>query len=199
MTSSDTRTIRVAGPADLHYILHLQRTYSNHLGFLTTQAHREYIARQGVLLTLENDEPCGYINFRISPRGLIRIPQIACDPEVLRTSIGTKLINHLRSQATEAHCYLLRALSRTDTPAHLFLPAVGFKPTAIFPRPSTRALPVVEWSLSLLPSADHDAAIAGLLPASLSAGPRPTSRPPIFPAHTSPPDDRQHRLLFRSP
>jgi len=144
------RTIRTATPSDLKYLVHLQKRWSNDVGFLPRQALLDYLERRGALIITQNAEPCGYLLFRPSKRGIVRIPQVAIDPELLRSTAGTCLLSKLKHAATANGCFALRALSRTDTLAHLFFPAIGFTATAVLPAPSKRHMPVIEWTHSLL-------------------------------------------------
>lgn len=144
------RTVRLAQPSDLRYILHLQNLWSNNVGFLPACTFERYIARRQILLVLQNDEPAGYLSFTTTHKGLLRVPQVAVDPQLLRTTIGTKIMRHLERAAIRNNLALIRLTSRSDLPANLFWPHLGFHPTAILTPQTKRQLPHIEWSKQLV-------------------------------------------------
>lgn len=142
-------TVRTATLADLKFVLHLQRTWSRNLGFLPSVAIERYLARGGVTLVRTNQEPAGYLLHTINRDKLVRILQVAIDPELLRTTLGTLAMHHTLRQARAHGAALVRLTSRSDLIANQFWPNFGFKRTAIL-RPDTRKkLPHYEWSLQL--------------------------------------------------
>lgn len=167
-SSEPTRTVRVARPSDLSFVLHLQKTWSNNVGFLTKAAHTDYLDTKQTLLILENGSPAGYLNWTCTRAGLVRIPQLALEPELLRTTIGTKIMRHLRRAAVRGNCSIIRARSRSDLPVNLFWPQLGFSLTATFLNPTTRGLPLFEWTCPLIDSTDL---IQGLITAGKSLRP----------------------------
>lgn len=154
------RSVRVARPNDLSFVLNLQKTWSNNVGFLTRAAHREYLESKQTLLILENGSPAGYLNWTCTRAGLVRIPQLALHPELLRTSIGTKIMRHLHRAASRGNCSVIRARSRSDLPVNLFWPQLGFHLTAAFLNPTARGLPLFEWTCPLI---DPTALLQGLV------------------------------------
>ena len=149
-TPKMNRTVRIAEPSDLPFVLDLQKRWSNNLGFLTKSALAEYIGTHQLLVVLENDQHAGYLNWTCTKTGLVRIPQVALEPELLRTTIGTKIISHLQRAAKRGHCSVIRLRSRSDLPANKFWPSLGFHITATFLNKTKRMLPLFEWTLPLL-------------------------------------------------
>lgn len=143
------RTVRLATITDLKFIVSLQRRWSNTIGFLPACTHQRYIEAQHVLLVLENDEPAGFLNFTVTPKGLLRVPQVAIHPELLRTTLGSKVMRTLIRTANRNSLGAIRLTSRTDLLANLFWPNFGFKPTAILTPKTKRNKPHIEWTLQL--------------------------------------------------
>jgi len=148
------RTIRLANESDLTFVQHLQRTWSNNLGFLPTSALQRYLRLRQCLLVLENDTPAGYLNWSLSRKGLLRIIQVAIDPDLLRTTLGTKVMRHVERAAHRGHCSALRLTSRVDLPANQFWPILTFQPTAVLQPRTTRNQPHIEWTKPLLSPAN---------------------------------------------
>jgi N-acetylglutamate synthase-like GNAT family acetyltransferase len=148
-----TRTVRLAIPSDLTFLLDLQRHWSNNVGFLPRACFERYTNLGRILVVTENDTPAGYLSWTCTPSGLIRIPQVAVSPELLRTTIGTKLIRHVQRRAVQFHASVIRLTSRSDLSANEFWPTLGFRCTCIFTPCTTRNRPLLEWTLPLI-SAD---------------------------------------------
>lgn len=147
---SHGRHVRQATSADLSFLLHLQRTWSNNVGFLPRACFERYTESGQILIVTENDTPCGYVSWTCSPSGLLRLPQVAVHPDVLRTTIGTKLVRHCIRAALHHRCSVVRLTSRSDLPANEFWPTLGFRCTAILTPRTTRNRPLLEWSLPLI-------------------------------------------------
>lgn len=148
------RSIRPATLADLPFLEHLQAKWSNNLGFLPREALQRYIETHAVLIVAENTQHAGYLAWSMRKDGVLTIPQVAIEPELLRTTLGTRLLNRIARAATNGHCSILRLRSRSDLPANSFWPTQGFAITAVIARPTTRGLPIIEWSRPLLSPTD---------------------------------------------
>jgi N-acetylglutamate synthase-like GNAT family acetyltransferase len=146
------RTIRQATAADLSFLLHLQRTWSNNVGFLPRQCFERYTLSGQILVVTENATPAGYLSWTAAPNGLLRLPQVAVHPDLLRTTIGTKLLRHVVRAAQRHCCSVVRLTSRSDLPANDFWPTLGFRCTAILTPKTTRNRPLLEWTLPLISS-----------------------------------------------
>lgn len=145
-----TRSIRHCLDTDLKYLMHLQNRWANNIGFLPRPALERYLRTRQTLIVLENDDPAGYLNWTFTRKGLVRIIQVAIEPELLRTTLGTKVMRHIERAAVRGKCSALRLSSRTNLPANQFWPQLGFQPTAIFHRPTNRGLPLIEWTKQLI-------------------------------------------------
>lgn len=152
-TTTLGRAVRAALPADLAFLLDLQRKWSNNVGFLPRACFERYTASGQILVVTENDTPAGYLSWTCDHRGLCRLPQVAVHPDLLRTTIGTKLLATIRRTALRNNCACLRLTSRSDLLANDFWPTIGFRCTAILTPQTTRNRPLLEWTLPLI-SAD---------------------------------------------
>lgn len=151
-TTSILRSVRAARPSDLAFLLDLQRKWSNNLGFLPRACFERYTESGQILVVTENNQPTAYVSFTASSSGLLRLPQVAVHPDLLRTTIGTKLLRHVIRAALHNRCSLVRLTSRSDLPANDFWPTLGFRCTAILTPQTTRNRPLLEWSLPLISS-----------------------------------------------
>lgn len=143
------RSIRIATAADVDFVVSLQRAWSNALGFLPRCAHERYIDAGHVLIAMENGQNAGFVNFTVTPKGLVRIPQVAIHADLLRASIGSQLLRHLTIAARRGHCEAIRLTSRSDLAANLVWPTCGFHFTCLTRPASTRGYPLLEWTLPL--------------------------------------------------
>jgi len=147
--TAPARAVRAATAADLSFVVDMQRRWSNALGFLPKCCHERYIAAGHVLIVEENGLSAGFLNYTVTSKGLVRVPQVAIDDALLRTSIGSLLLRHITTAARRGHCSAIRLTSRSDLAANLFWPKVGFKFTCLTRPKSTRGLPLLEWTLPL--------------------------------------------------
>lgn len=147
---SPRRSIRPARSTDLAYLVQLQKRWSNAVGFLPRVAFIRYIDEHKILLVSENGQPAGYLTWSIRRDGMLHIPQVAIEPELLRTTLGTRLIHRIEKAATAGSCSVVRLRSRSDLSANSFWPTVGFSLTATIARPTARGLPLLEWTKCLL-------------------------------------------------
>ena len=154
LPQQQTRTVHIATEADLSFVLDLQRRWSNALGFLPRCCHERYIAAKHVLIVRENGLSAGFCNFTVTPRGLVRLPQVAVHHDLLRASIGSKLLAAITTAARRGHCEAIRLTSRSDLECNLFWPTAGFRFTCLTRPASTRGYPLLEWTLPLYDPTD---------------------------------------------
>lgn len=120
--------VRTATPADLAYVVKLQKAYGDALGFIPRAALAYKIDRCRVHLALENGEPAGYLHhgsMAASPE--VRIFQAAIQYDARRRHLGLALVDDLicRAIAADARAVSLRCLSQLD--ANDFWRAAGFR------------------------------------------------------------------------
>jgi hypothetical protein len=96
----------------------------------------------------------GYLIWTFRKDGLVRLPQVAIEPELLRTTLGTRIMNRIEKAAIAGDCSIIRLRSRSDLNANTFWPALGFSLTATLARPSHRGLPLLEWTKQILPTTE---------------------------------------------
>lgn len=154
-----SRSLRLATPADLSLIVHLQAVYSDALGFLPTQVHERYISAGQVVIVMENNAPAGFVSYIPAKTGVCRIPQVAVHPDLLRTALGTSLICCLADAALNGGCTMLRLTSRSDLQCNAAWPVLGFLPSGYQTPRNSRKRPLIEWTLPLWRDADLDAAL----------------------------------------
>lgn len=164
-TVSAHRSVRVAKPADLAFVIDLQRRWSNNVGFLPKCTFERYIDSHQLLLINENDDSAGYLSWTFRKDGLIRIPQVAIHPDLLRGTLGTRIMNRIAAAGIAGNCSIIRLRCRSDLLANAFWPSLGFTLTATIARPSSRGLPLLEWTKQLLSTTE--------LARVLTAGKRP--------------------------
>lgn len=140
------RTVRLASVSDLPFIDALTKKWNYNIGFLTKKALTEAIAQKHILLTLENNQPAGFLNWGIRDDGLLRIYSVAIEPELLRTTLGTKICHTLERAGRRASCSILRLTSRQDLPANQFWPSLGFHMTAVLTPKTKKGLLHLEWT-----------------------------------------------------
>ena len=137
-------------PSDLKYVRDLQKQWSNNLGFLPSAALRRYLQNEHVLLVKENNQNAGYLLWDYTKRdNIIKITQVAIEPELLRIGIGTLVMKYLESRATASSCTVLRLKTRFDLEANLVWPTLGWKITATFHPENARHIPIHEWTKQL--------------------------------------------------
>ena len=151
--SGPFRSIRPGHRTDHAFLVHLQKAWSANVGFLPATALLRYLDNGQVLVVEENGQLAGYLIWTFRPDGLVRLPQVAIEAELLRTTLGSRLMRRIVTAARKNHCSVVRLKSRSDIPANRFWPEFGFTATAVIARPTSRGLPLIEWTLQLADSA----------------------------------------------
>ena len=116
-----------ATPADLAYVVSLQKQNSEALGFLPRVALAEKIDLGHIWLARENGEPAGYLHHGSLKAPEVRIFQAAIQYDARRRQHGMSLVTNLLNRATRsgASGVSLRCLDFLD--ANDFWTAAGFK------------------------------------------------------------------------
>jgi N-acetylglutamate synthase-like GNAT family acetyltransferase len=148
------RTIRMAKPSDLTFVSDLQTRWSNNIGFLPRAALQQAIESNRTLLVFENGQHAGYLNWSANRKGAVHVTQVAIEPELLRTTLGTKIMRTIERSAVKGGCSIIRLASRSNLTANFFWPELGFATTAVFQRNSRRGLPLIEWTKLLVKPTD---------------------------------------------
>lgn len=140
--------IIVAGACHLRFLTHLQKKFSNALGFLPTTALYWYLQNKRVGLAHENDEPAGYVlgrtHFKTQP--LMRpITQAAVAMDAQRRHIGMALIERVCIHAQQSNQLAVQAVCAEDLDANSFWRALEFQTIAIIDPNNARGRRLVVW------------------------------------------------------
>jgi GNAT superfamily N-acetyltransferase len=124
----------VPGDKDIKFLDHLQKKYSNQVGFLPRQALEWNIERGNVSIALENDEPAAYLlgkgNYLRDPHFGI-IYQAAVSYDARRRLMGTALVQHFIDSVPAMNAVRLIGLwCAQDIEANEFWHACGFEAIA---------------------------------------------------------------------
>jgi GNAT superfamily N-acetyltransferase len=122
--------IVIATQKDLIYLSDLQKRWSNNVGWLPRAAHSDYIDRGHALRVDYNGTSAGYLIFSINRLGILTIPQVAIDPELLRTTLGTQVMRHAEEIAITSGCSIIRLRSRDNLTCNKVWPELGMIHTA---------------------------------------------------------------------
>lgn len=142
--------IRLATLADLKYVEHLQRIWSNQVGFLPRAALTRYIDTRATLLICSNGQEAGYLSWQLTKKGLLRLMQLAVSPDLLRGKLGSDVVHYIERAARKGACSVIRFQTRIDLDANIFWNELGYKTTAVFQHPTARKRPLIEWTKCLL-------------------------------------------------
>lgn len=119
-------SIRVATEADMNSIIHLQDSWKDAIGRLTRSCHGEHVALGDTFLIEHNGQDAGYLVAHCGLEKRTTILQVAVHEDLLRTTLGTQLIQRVLHRAIGHHQLTLSLRTRVNLPANLFWPDVGF-------------------------------------------------------------------------
>ena len=141
-------------PADLGAVDALMKGHRQTLGFLPTEALREYLSKGGVLGAKDGgDRLMGYLLFAPS-HSRFRIVQLCVSEEFRGHGIGKRLLQILKDSATTQTAIKLSC--RRDFPAHHVWPKLGFVPVGEKPGRSAAGHLLTLWHLTLAPPHQRD-------------------------------------------
>lgn len=136
-------------PADLGAVDTLMKKHRHTLGFLPTEALREYLSKGGVLGAKDGgDQLMGYLIYA-SGHNSIRIVQLCVSEEFRGLGIAKQLLQILKDSATTQTAIKLSC--RRDFPAHHMWPRLGFVPVGEKPGRSAAGHLLTIWHLPLTP------------------------------------------------
>jgi N-acetylglutamate synthase-like GNAT family acetyltransferase len=153
---SRNQTIRTATDQDLRFVLHLQRKFSNEVGFVPSAGIERYIDWRCVQMATENGEPAGYVLCRppsAREPHLAKIIQTAVSFDARRQAHGLALIDRACRTAVVAGATIVQACVRRDLDANAFFLAAGFTAVVVRSAPTARAEDHIIWRRPLLPVA----------------------------------------------
>jgi N-acetylglutamate synthase-like GNAT family acetyltransferase len=151
--------IRTAVPADLRFIDHLQRNFSNQLGHLPRTALAEHLAAGNITLANECGQEAGYILARppsTHSSTTARIIQVAIAIDAQRRQHATALVDLTAALAARRGARVLAATVRLDVDAHDFFAAAGFVATHRRDTPTARRLPSIVYRRPLVQMATRE-------------------------------------------
>lgn len=152
-TQSNAAVVRGI-PTHVSAIVHLQKKFSNQLGFLPTKALEWYLENQHVGVAKENGEPVGYVlgrpAFKYQP--LMRpITQAAVFLDAQRRHHGLALVNAVCEKAANAGQIVVQASCAADIDAVDFWHDAGFYPIGHHQLENARGREVIVFRRLLVP------------------------------------------------
>lgn len=146
----ETQAIKIAGTRDLNYLHHLQRKWGKNLGYLNLAALDTLLQSKCAWIINENSQHAGYLLLYPQKQGILKVVQVAIEPELLRTTLGTDLMETMIAAARNASSTTIRLNSRQDLTANLFWPTLGFTHSATSRSKNPQAPLMFEWTINLL-------------------------------------------------
>lgn len=146
----ETESIKIAGSGDLNYLHDLQRRWSKNLGYLHKLALSSLIDSDCAWKINENHQSAGYLLIYPQKLGILKIVQVAIEPELLRTTLGTDLMETLIAAALNHNSTTIRLNSRQDLPANQFWPTLGFTHSATTRSKNKKYPYMFEWTKNLI-------------------------------------------------
>lgn len=141
--------IRRATQSDLSYLLHLQRKFSDQIGFAPTTAYIDRIEKGHVLVTTENNDPAGFVLACCRLDRTLHISQAAVELDLQRDLHGASMLAYLAARARLAGCDRMTCTVRDNIPAHRFWQALGFTPMRERTGGSARKRFLIDYSASV--------------------------------------------------
>lgn len=178
LQTAATPFIRTATVADLHFIVHLQKKYTNELGFLPTAALVEWLEASAITIVEENGDPAGYVLARRrvnSARWCRPLTQVAICLDARRRHLGAALLDSVAAQAQNELLEGLQCWVAADIEAVDFFTSQGFQITATRAPDNARRRPLHLMRRSLqhfTPNGFYDPPrVAGCRPAIITGTP----------------------------
>lgn len=133
---------------DTVFICHLQRIFSDQLGFIPTQGIEAYASHGWALIGRENEQHAGYIlgrnQYRWNPL-LAPITQAAIAMDAQRRKLGLALVSEWCDAAKHNQKLAVQAICANNIDAMLFWPAAGFVPIVELNPDNARGRKVTVW------------------------------------------------------
>lgn len=126
--NSSTRT---ATSKDLRFVVHLQRKFTDAVGFIPIQGIKNALLNRRIIIADENDDAAGYMLVRpqlsYAP-GIRLIVQAAVAMDAQRRRHGLALLHRLASHARDDGMQMIQATVAEDLDSNAFFAAAGFIP-----------------------------------------------------------------------
>jgi N-acetylglutamate synthase-like GNAT family acetyltransferase len=170
-TAAPAAVVTTATAAELSFLIHLQKRFSNQLGFLPRGALVEYIDAGRAKLVTENDQPAGYIITRArlrSAKWCRPVTQAAICYDAQRRHLGLALLAQEAAEARRDRMEALQAWVAEDIDAMHFFGAAGFTAVAARDPKNARGRRLILLRKSLTPKPHADfwkpPTVAGCVP-----------------------------------
>ncbi len=118
--------ITIATERDLHAIIDLQECWRRDVGRLTRSAHADHIRHGDTLLITHRGQEAGYLMAHCGKDHNTNILQVAVHEDLLRSTLGTQLMQAVVTRALAHDQLTIKLRTRTDLPANQFWPSVGY-------------------------------------------------------------------------
>jgi GNAT superfamily N-acetyltransferase len=130
--------------ADLPWLIHLQRRYSDELGHIPTSGLRDRLRRRQVLIVGLDDQEAGYLIYAHHPlagapgiprarRGTVHITQAAVTQELWRHGLGALAVAEVHRRSSPLVTPYATVTVRDHHPAMPFWRAIGYRPVRVRP------------------------------------------------------------------
>jgi N-acetylglutamate synthase-like GNAT family acetyltransferase len=146
--------IRLATHKDLRFVEHLQKRFTNQIGFIPRAAVENLIDWRLCTIALENGAPAGMLLGRDRLRWNIAIrpiTQAAIDFDAQRRHNGLALVSEVQNAARSAGQLALQCCCREGLEANEFWRAAGFEEVCRLDPQSARGRKVICWRKLVLP------------------------------------------------
>lgn len=140
---------RPATHSDLPYLLHLQRVFSDQIGFVPTNAYAIRIDRGDLIVTTENDDPAAFALACCRLDRTTHISQVAVDLDLHRNLHGAALLARIAARSHFAGSTRITCTVRDNIPAHAFWRALGFQPMRVRHGGKARRRMLIDYSASV--------------------------------------------------
>lgn len=151
--------IRRATHADVLYLEHLQKRFSNAVGYVSRRQYAGKVDRGDAWLTTANDDPAGMLIAHVRgpksglnayrwPPGIAHITQAAIELDLQRSLRGAQLVAHFASHARAHGAHTITCTVRDGLPAHAFWRALGFVPRQVRLGGSSRRKVLIDYAAS---------------------------------------------------
>lgn len=144
-----TTHIRPATPQDLSYLLHLQKRFSNQIGYIPRAGYAGKIDNRQAWLILENDDPAGMLIATHRRDRRTHITQAAVDLDLQRSLHGARGLAYLAQAARFAGSVSFSCSVRCGLDAHAFWRACGFSPVRVRPGGKARRKDLIDYAASV--------------------------------------------------
>lgn len=147
LVATTPRPIRSATLRDLAWCYHLQNDLHDHVGYCPRGGLEDRIRTGRILIVEENQEPAGYVSVTHRRDHTTHLTQLAIDPQLWRTRLGSLLWHRITTTAIAAGSIAVTLKCATDLPANAFWHSTGAHVVGIR---TDRRRPLLCWTYPLV-------------------------------------------------